>query len=129
MTLSPFVIQQERRPFELVPFLGYEAQVRPETAISHAVELSLAFFPIGFALAFALPRRQRWPLAAFIVVALGGVLEYLQGWIVGRYPDVTDVGVLALGAMAGVWAASHALADRYAERSGFLKPSLASSDT
>jgi len=79
------------------------------------VELSLAFFPIGFALAFALPRRGRWPLAAVIAVALGGVLEYLQGWIVGRYPDVTDVGVLALGAMAGVWAASHAPADRHAE--------------
>ena len=129
MTLSPFVIQTEHRPFELVPFLGYQAQARPETAISHAVELSLAFFPIGFALALALPRRRRWPVAAFIVVALGGVLEYLQGWIVGRYPDVTDVGVLALGAMAGVWAASHALADQHEERSVISTPSLASSDT
>jgi len=115
MMLTPFALQRDHRPFALVPFLGYQAQARPEAAISHAVELSLAFFPIGFALALALPRRRRWPVAAFIVVALGGVLEYLQGWVVGRYPDVTDVGVLALGAMAGVWAASHALADRHAE--------------
>ena len=32
-------------------------------------------------------------------------LEYLQGWIVGRYGDVTDVAIAGLGAVVGVWIA------------------------
>ena len=30
-------------------------------------------------------------------------LEYLQGWVAGRYGDITDVGVATLGALGGVW--------------------------
>jgi hypothetical protein len=31
-------------------------------------------------------------------------LEYGQSWVVGRYSDITDAGVLVLGALAGAWA-------------------------
>jgi VanZ family protein len=106
VTLNPFEVQATHRPFQLFPFRAYQA-VSPEAAISHAVELSLAFFPIGFAMGLVLSPRQRWLRVMMMALALGGVLEYLQGWIVGRYPDVTDVATLALGALGGAWAAIH----------------------
>jgi VanZ family protein len=37
------------------------------------------------------------------------LLEYFQGWIVGRFPDVTDVAMMLLGALTGAWAAGLAV--------------------
>ena len=68
-------------------------------------ELVLLYLPFGFAVAASVRRRHAavlMALACTIVVA--GSIEYLQGWIVGRYGDVTDVAVSVLGAAAGVWA-------------------------
>lgn len=110
MMLSPFVIRSDRQPFTIVPLRSYAAGP-PERTISHAAELSLAFFPLGFSLALLLPRRLRLMRVALIAFALGVLLEFLQGWIAGRYPDVTDAAVLALGALAGTWAASNIAAD------------------
>jgi VanZ family protein len=104
IVLSPYVFSSERRPMESVPFAGYIGP-QPERTVSHAVELTLAFFPVGFALAFLARGRYRWMLIGAVAVVSGGTLEYLQGWIVGRYPDVTDVGMLVMGALAGAWAA------------------------
>jgi VanZ family protein len=103
MMLTPLTVQAERHPFQFLPFRSYVG-ARPELAISHAVEVSLAAFPIGFLAAGLTPRRWVAPLFALVV---GALLEYLQGWIAGRYPDVTDVAVFVLGAVAGI-----AVADR-----------------
>jgi VanZ family protein len=110
MMLSPFVIRSDRHPFTIVPLRSYAAGP-PERTISHAAELSLAFFPLGFALALLLPRRGRLIRVAVIAFALGLLLEFFQGWIAGRYPDVTDAAVLALGALAGTWAAGNIAGD------------------
>jgi hypothetical protein len=39
--------------------------------------------------------------AALVTAACAAMLEYSQGWIAGRYPDVTDVGVAVLGGIGG----------------------------
>ena len=109
--LSPYVFSPERRQMESVPFAGYIGP-QPERTVSHAVELTLAFFPVGFALAFLARGGRRWMMIGAVALVSGGTLEYLQGWIVGRYPDVTDVGMLLMGALAGAWAASPLLPDR-----------------
>jgi VanZ family protein len=39
-----------------------------------------------------------------LAAAMAMPIEYFQGWIVGRYPDVTGVLLAMLGAAAGAWA-------------------------
>jgi hypothetical protein len=31
-------------------------------------------------------------------------VEYGQGWIVGRYPDITDIAMSGVGGLLGAWA-------------------------
>ena len=109
--LSPFDWTGSRRPFALAPFFGYYSRSFDQ-ALSHVVELVLAFFPIGFALARVLPRSRAWPAALGTTFFLALPLEYLQGWTVTRVPDVTDVGVGMLGAGIGAWTGG-ALRDRF----------------
>jgi VanZ family protein len=41
-------------------------------------------------------------------LAIAAPLEYLQMWVIGRYPDVSDIGVALLGAAVGMAAATYA---------------------
>ena len=104
MVLSPLQLGSGQQPIEYTPFLGY-LRPAPELMVSHAVELTLAFFPIGFALGMVARGRRVWLLTAIVGFLLGAFLEYGQSWIIGRYADVTDAGVLMMGAFAGAWAA------------------------
>ena len=102
MILSPFTSAPEHTPIGWVPFLTYYRYTSTQT-VSHVLELMLAFFPVGYVLAVA---RVGWPGIAGVAVMLASVLEYLQGWIAGRYPDITDVMVMTLGAVIGAWTAA-----------------------
>jgi VanZ family protein len=104
MLINPGIGSVGPQPIQYTPFLGY-LQPAPEFVVSHAVELTLAFFPIGFALGMVVRGRRVWLLTTVVALLLGASLEYGQSWIIGRYADVTDVGVLILGALAGAWAA------------------------
>lgn len=106
MVLAPFTLAPERRPMEWVPFLTYYQYTTGQT-VSHVVELLLAFLPIGFALACVTPGPRRWLSSAGVALPLAIILEYLQGWIVGRYPDVSDIMVMTLGAVVGSWLADY----------------------
>jgi VanZ family protein len=102
--LSPFEIAAVHRPFFWLPFIGYYAHTTFET-VSHGFELVLLYFPLGFALSIAGGRRRSIWIAVAVTLLIAAPLEYLQGWIVGRYDDVTDVAVAVLGAAIGVWTA------------------------
>jgi glycopeptide antibiotics resistance protein len=99
--LSPFELADEYRGFGWFLFRGYYLRTTFE-ALSHAIELSLAYFPLGFCLALAAgaTRRALW-LALALTLAIAAPIEYLQGWVVGRYPDVSDLCLSLLGAWAG----------------------------
>jgi VanZ family protein len=102
--LSPFELAAVRRPMMWRPFDTYYRRTTFST-VSHCFELVLLYLPFGFAVAATVRRRQIAVLIAVAcTIAIAGSLEYLQGWIVGRYGDVTDVAVSVLGAAAGVWA-------------------------
>jgi VanZ family protein len=102
--LSPFELAAVRRPIAWMPFENYYERTTFET-LSHCFELVLIYFPPGFATA-ASGRRLRSALLIAVIAALliAAPLEYLQGWIVGRYGDVTDVALAVSGAAFGVWA-------------------------
>jgi glycopeptide antibiotics resistance protein len=99
--LTPFDWAETRRPFGTLPFDSYYRRASGAT-VSHVVELVLAFFPIGFAVARVVP-RWRMPAAVAAGLVLVWPLEYLQGWTASRVPDVTGPLVGVLGASLGAW--------------------------
>jgi glycopeptide antibiotics resistance protein len=101
--LSPFNASAGYRPPADFPFLGYYQRTTFET-LSHVIELMLAYLPFGFCVALTSSGGNGWwmtTVIAAIVIALP--IELAQGWVIGRYPDLTDVFVSALGALAGGW--------------------------
>ncbi|HEX5071204.1 MAG TPA: VanZ family protein [Vicinamibacterales bacterium] len=102
LTLSPFVVAAAYRPFGWFPFLGYYIRTTFDT-LSHVFELALVYFPLGLSVAWLKPgshARTAVVWAAAIAVAM----ELTQGWIVSRYPDITDVAI----SLGGAWLGFHA---------------------
>jgi VanZ family protein len=104
--LSPFEMTDQPRSVQWVPFMNYY-EVTTSVTLSHALELMLIYFPLGFCFTMASTRSARSVTVGVIVIALAIAvpIEYFQGWIVGRYPDVTDPCLSALGGWVGVWTA------------------------
>ena len=104
--LSPFTLAGDPRSFQWMPFRNYYEFTTSET-VSHSAELILAYVPLGFGLALASRRRRnrlRMALgAAFLIAA---PVEYLQQYVGGRFPDVTDIGLSLAGAWLGAWTAT-----------------------
>jgi glycopeptide antibiotics resistance protein len=113
--LSPFEMTATYHSFGWFPFFGYYVHTTFET-LSHVIELMLLYFPLGFWLGASpstssddAPVGSRRPRLNSIVLALtltfliAAPIEYLQGWVVGRYPDVTDVALSVVGGALGVW--------------------------
>lgn len=104
--LSPFEIAAQYHAIGWFPFFGYYAHTTFET-LSHVIELLLLYFPLGFWIArSAGPTGPAGPvlLALALTLLIAAPVEYLQGWVVGRYPDLTDVALSLAGAWIGVWA-------------------------
>jgi glycopeptide antibiotics resistance protein len=101
--LSPFTLEVARRPMWWFPFLGYYEHTTFET-VSTVIELMLIYFPVGFCMARAWhgSKATRW--AVLVTIAMALPIEWTKGWIVSRYPDVTNVAVGAAGAWLGAWA-------------------------
>ena len=97
-TLAPFEISKVHQKMGMLPFLPYY-EASTFTAIANFLEGLMTYIPLGFVLQYAISRkRSALILIAIIVFAIAYSLEYLQGWIVGRYPDITDVIGAVLGA-------------------------------
>jgi len=97
LALSPFSPASQYAGINWLPFLPHH-QRTAFVAMSLFIESLLVYFPMGFVIA-CLGTRRRGELTrtAMIVLAIAIPLELSQGWIAGRYPDVTDV----LGGLAG----------------------------
>lgn len=105
--LAPFRLADRYQPVQWIPFFGYYVNTSFDT-VSHTIELLLLYLPLGFVLG---RQQQRAPPARtmrtgiLLALAVAAPIEYAQGWVVGRYPDVTDVALSVVGACAGIWAA------------------------
>jgi VanZ family protein len=102
--LSPFEIAATHRPVIWLPFLNDYERTSIDT-ISHGFELVLTYVPVGFAVSIVSGRRWAIWIAVAATLLVAAPLEYLQGWIVGRSGDGTDVAIAGLGAVVGVWIA------------------------
>jgi VanZ family protein len=105
--LSPFdVLHGSVRPFQWMPFLNYYTLTTGQT-VSHSAELLLSYLPLGFALALAV--RKPWEgfvMVTALALTIAVPVEYLQRFIGGRFPDVTDIGLSVAGAWLGRWIAT-----------------------
>jgi VanZ family protein len=102
-TLSPFRLVSTYHSFGWFPFFTYYEHTSSQV-VGHVVDLMLNYLPFGFLLALALRGGRRlWLAATLTTLIVAWPLEYAQGWIEGRYPDITDVGMALLGALFGVW--------------------------
>ena len=99
LLLFPFRLTSTYTTLGLFPFFSYYTRTTFET-LSHVLELWLAYFPVGYGLGMAIDRPiRRWVLLIGLTLIVAAPLEYMQGWVEGRYPDVTDIGM----ALAGAW--------------------------
>ncbi len=97
-TLAPFEMRIEHVQMGMTPFLPYY-KASTFHAIANFLEGLIMYIPIGFVLQYAIShRRSAFILIALVVAAIAYTLEYAQGWIVGRYPDITDVIGAVIGA-------------------------------
>jgi VanZ family protein len=104
--LSPFDVVRVYRPIQWIPFLNYYVFTSFNT-VSHTIELFLIYFPIGFiAMREAASRRRGMAAGALLALVVAAPVEYGQGWIVGRFADVTDVALSVGGALIGGWTAT-----------------------
>ncbi len=97
--LEPFTVSPTYGSFALMPFLAYYQFTSLQT-VSHVLDLMLIYAPIGFAAIWSKPEADLIR-RTLIVIPIAATLEYSQGWIVGRFPDVTDLGMAVLGGLAG----------------------------
>lgn len=103
--LSPFQIAAHYQAVQWVPFLSYYAYTSFGT-IGHTFELLLLYLPVGFVIGGSGAGTRAFAAGALLALAVAAPLEYSQGWIVGRYPDVTDLALSVAGACVGVWLAT-----------------------
>lgn len=103
--LSPFTLTTTYHSMGWFPFWGYYSHTTFES-LSHVFELVLLYVPLGFFVGRSgLKNWQAVALAVFLALIVAGPVEYLQGWVVGRYPDITDIGISLAGAWLGAAAA------------------------
>jgi VanZ family protein len=103
--LNPFELATTPNAVQWLPFMNYY-EVTTFTTLSHALELVLIYFPLGFVIARMRPgtRRSSWMIAIAITLAIAVPIEFLQRFVVGRFPDATDPTLSAIGGWLGAWA-------------------------
>ena len=100
-TLSPFRLASNYRDFNWIPFLAYYERTS-FLALANFIESLIVYLPLGFVVPCLQKaqanRRAAAILLFFATLMVASILEFTQGLIVSRYPDVTDV----IGALMGV---------------------------
>ena len=97
-TLAPFEFRLDHVQMGMTPFLPYY-NASTFTAIANFLEGVIMYVPLGFVLQYGISRkRSAFVVIAIVVAAIAYILEYFQGWVSGRYPDITDVIGAVIGA-------------------------------
>jgi len=98
--MYPFRFGAWQGRFNWLPFLA-EYSSTAFLALARFFEDSLAWVPLGFAWAYLSPVRHSLAWATGLALVSATVLETLQGFIPGRFPDITDLISAGVGAVAG----------------------------
>ena len=102
--LSPFALRESYLRPALLPFRQYQSAYFV-SALSNIFHALLVFLPLGYlASRIRLSRARGLLFWGVLLVALVAI-ELGQGFIAGRYPDVTDCFLPCAGAVMGWWVA------------------------
>ena len=100
---SPFHFKPDYQVMNWVPFLPYYDR-NFITALGMFLEGILIYFPLGFVLRLLLTNRGGYfPIIGLIGLGIALPLEFVQGWVVSRHPDITDILGAFIGTVAGGW--------------------------
>ena len=103
--LSPFRFKSIYQSINWIPFLPYYDR-NFITALGMFVEGMLIYFPLGFVLRLLLSNSSTvFSIIGLIGLGIASALEFAQGWVVGRHPDITDILGAFIGTVVGVWCA------------------------
>ena len=107
-SMSPFRFHDERIPLNLFLFFPYYEKTT-FVALANFMDSILMYIPLAFLLVLLF--RGRNILLSILLPALliAMPLEIAQGWVIGRYPDGTDVLGAVLGLITGSYAADFVL--------------------
>jgi len=109
-TLSPFKPGAAAQVFNWIPFLSYYERTT-FVALANFIESMLSYFPMGFILQYLYHDRKLNFTIILLCLMIAFPLEFFQGCIQGRYPDITDVIGALTGGAFGVWASTVAKKD------------------
>ena len=102
MMLSPFHFVGKHYGFNWIPFLPYYEQTS-FVVLSSFIEGALLYAPMGFILKHLFNEKKWIPLLAVgVALAISLSIEYLQGWIPDRFPDITSILGALCGTISGV---------------------------
>lgn len=101
----PYHFSSHYSGFNWVLFMPYYEHTTFQ-ALGDFIESAMLFFPLGFLLAYFHPGTRMEVKGALLSGALAFVVEALQGFVPGRFADVTDVLGAVLGGFAGALALS-----------------------
>lgn len=99
----PFRFSGPHSGFNWVPFKPHYEHTTFH-ALGNFVEGSMIFFPLGFLLAYFHPRSRMAARGAILAAFIALAVEGAQGFVPGRYADVTETLGAALGGLAGALA-------------------------
>ncbi len=112
--LYPFRWAEVPASLNWLPFWAHYERTGFDTA-GNFLQSLIRYFPCGFLVMLASRSQSRWfflsvggGLLFTLVLSLG--LESAQGYVAGRYPDVTDVIGALLGCSAGIFLAGRGYA-------------------
>lgn len=105
--LSPFTLRESYLRPALLPFRQYQSAYFV-SALSNVFHALLVFMPLGFLASRIRFGRARGLLFWSVLLVSLVAIELGQGFIAGRYPDVTDFFLPFAGAVIGWWVAEKA---------------------
>ena len=101
MALHPYTFVPTWTGFNWLPFAA-EYERTDINTLGNFLDNGVAFFPIGFLLGYFFPGSRLSAMVSLVVAILFSFgVETAQGFVPGRFPDVTDVIGAALGCLAG----------------------------
>jgi glycopeptide antibiotics resistance protein len=104
--LYPYRFTGHHGGFNWIPFMP-QFEKTSFSSLWNFVESGMIYFPMGFMLAYFFPASRRarvLSIALAVITALA--VETAQGWIIGRYSDVTEALGALMGNLAGIMAVS-----------------------
>ena len=104
---TPAEVYRKLEMFHRLPFVNYYHS-NYLACLESLLKKGLAFFPLGILIMTHLLKRDQEIVClravlkvSLPIILLGLIIEYLQVYIIGRYPDITDVIVYMIAAQFG----------------------------